>query len=555
MLEIEYNEDKRDVMKLRKQPGDEQKRKISRRDFLAGAAAAIPAFAMVPRHIPPTEKLNIECIGAGKMACDSHKFVISNSARHGGQKMPKFITEDFLLQTKPAKILYHEHAEKMPIYDYHCHLPADQIAADHRFDNITQAWLYGDHYKWRAMRTNGIAENYITGEKSDYEKFEKWAQTVPYCLRNPLYHWIHLELKRYFGISDKLLGPDTAREIYQTCSEKLRTPGFSVRNLLRKMNVKLVCTTEGPLDSLEHHKKIREDGFEIKVHTAWRPDKAMAVEDLQALNAWIDKLQALCDIDIINFRSYIAALRSRHNYFHENGCRLSDHGIETAYAEDYTESQIKNIFDKMRSGKELDGLEQLKFKSAMMFEFAMMDYESGWVQQLHLGALRSNNTRMLKTLGPDTGFDSIGDFEIAKPLAKFLDRLDCQNELPKTILYNLNPRDNALIATMVGNFQDGTSIGKMQFGSAWWFLDQKDGMEEQLTALSNMGLLSRFVGMLTDSRSFLSYPRHEYFRRILCNMLGNDVKAGLLPDDLDLLGKMVEDICFNNAKNYFPMEL
>ncbi len=467
----------------------------------------------------------------------------------------QFLTEDFLLQTKAARTLYHEHAEKMPIYDYHSHLSANKIASDHRFGNITQAWLHGDHYKWRAMRANGISEEYITGGKSDYEKFEKWAETLPYCLRNPLYHWTHLELKRYFGIGDRLLGPDTAKEIYEICSEKLRTREFSVRNLMRKMNVKLVCTTEDPLDSLEHHKKIREDGFGVKVHAAWRPDRAMAVEDLCALNAWIDKLQALSDIEVIDFHSYIAAIRLRHYYFHENGCRLSDHGLETIYAEDYTESEINKILDKIRSGKELDGIERLKFKSAMLFEFALMDYESGWVQQFHLGALRDNSTRLLKTIGPDTGLDSIGDFEIARPLAKFLDSLDKNNELPKTILYNLNPRDNALLATMIGNFQDGTSVGKMQYGSAWWFLDQKDGMEEQLTVLSNMGLLSRFVGMLTDSRSFLSYPRHEYFRRILCNMLGKDVEAGLLPDDLELLGKMVEDICFNNARNYFPMEL
>ena len=465
------------------------------------------------------------------------------------------MSEDFLLQTKTARTLYHEHAKKMPIYDYHCHLPADQIAADHRFGNLTQAWLYGDHYKWRAMRANGVAEKYITGNASDCEKFEKWAQTVPYCIRNPLYLWTHLELKNPFGIKDKLLSPDTAREIYDTCTEMLRTPQFSVRNIMRKANVKLVCTTEGPLDSLEHHKKIREDGFEIKVHTAFRPDKAMAVEDLPALNVFIDRLERLCNMDIDNLHSYIEALRNRHHYFHQNGCRLSDHGLETAYAEDYTDSEIQKIFSKIRSGKDLDSSQRLKFKSAMMVEFALMDYESGWVQQLHLGALRNASTRMFKALGPDVGYDSIGDFEIARPLVKFLDRLDTNNELPKTILYNLNPRDNAVCATMVGNFQDGFTAGKMQFGSAWWFLDQKDGMEQQMNTLSNMGLLSRFVGMLTDSRSFLSYPRHEYFRRILCNLLGNDVEAGLLPHDLDLLGQMVEDICFNNAKNYFPMEL
>jgi len=467
----------------------------------------------------------------------------------------KFMSEDFLLQNKTARVLYHEHAEKMPIYDYHCHLPAKQIADDHRFDNLTQAWLYGDHYKWRAMRTNGIAEKYITGDASDYQKFEKWAQAVPYCLGNPLYHWTHLELKRYFGIKDKLLGPDTAKEIYDTCSEMLRTPDFSVRNLLRKMNVKLVCTTEDPLDSLEHHRRLRQDGFEIKVHAAWRPDQAMAVEDLSALNVFVDKLEEICSMEITGFHSYIEALRLRHYYFHENGCRLSDHGLETAYAEDYTEKEIEKIFNRIRAGKELDAAERLKFKSAMMIEFSLMDYESGWVQQLHLGALRNNNTRLFEALGTDVGCDSIGDFEMAKPLAKFLDRLDSKGKLPKTILYNLNPRDNALFATIVGNFQDGSVPGKMQYGSAWWFLDQKDGIQEQVRVLSNMGLLSRFVGMLTDSRSFLSFPRHEYFRRVLCNMLGSDVEAGLLPNDLESLGKMVEDICFNNAKNYFAMEL
>ena len=467
----------------------------------------------------------------------------------------QFLTEDFLLQTETARNLYHEHAEKMPVYDYHSHLPAYQIASDHCFENLTQAWLYGDHYKWRAMRTNGIEEKYITGNADDYEKFEKWAQTVPYCIRNPLYHWTALELKNIFGIKDKLLGPETAREIYETCSEMLRTPEFSVRNIMRKANVKLVCTTEGPLDSLEHHKKIRCDHFEIKVHTAFRPDKAMAVEDVTALNVFIDKLEEVCNMGITNFHLYIEAIRKRHAYFHENGCRLSDHGLDTAYAEDYTEKEIEKIFSRIMSGKELDLSQCLKFKSAMMVELALMDYESGWVQQLHLGALRNNSTRMFNTLGRDIGCDSMGDLEIARPLSKFFDRLDKGNKLPKTILYNLNPKDNALCATMVGNFQDGSVPGKMQYGSAWWFLDQKDGMTEQMNVLSNMGLLSRFIGMLTDSRSFLSFPRHEYFRRILCNILGNDVETGLLGDDLDLLGKIVEDICFNNSKNYFPMEL
>ena len=468
--------------------------------------------------------------------------------------MTEFISEDFLLQSKTARVLYHEHAKKMPIYDYHCHLPADRIAADHRFENLTQAWLAGDHYKWRAMRANGIPEKYITGNAGDYEKFEKWAQTVPCCLGNPLYHWTHLELKNPFGIKNKPLSPDTAKEIYDFCSEMLRTPHLSVRNIMRKMNVKLVCTTEDPLDSLQHHKKIRKDGFEIKVHTAFRPDRGMAVENVDALNTWLDKLQEAADTQITDFDSYIEAIRKRHDYFHQNLCRLSDHGLETAYAEDYTQAEIKKIFDRIRSKKDLDLLQQLKFKSAMMFEFAVMDAEAGWVQQLHIGALRNNCTRLFKAIGPDVGCDSIGDLAVAKPLARFLDRLDTIGKLPKTILYNLNPRDNALFATMVGNFQDGSTPGKMQYGSGWWFLDQKDGMEEQMRTLANMGLLSRFVGMLTDSRSFLSYPRYEYFRRILCNILGSDVEAGLLPNDLDLLGKMVEDICFNNAKNYFLME-
>jgi len=466
-----------------------------------------------------------------------------------------FVTEDFLLQTETARRLYHDHAAQMPIYDYHCHLPAHQIAADHQFENLAQAWLYGDHYKWRAMRTNGVPETYVTGGAGDYEKFEKWAQTVPYCLGNPLYHWTHLELKEPFGIRSKLLGPDTAKEIYRTCSEMLRSPEFSVRSIMRKMNVKLVCTTEGPLDSLEHHQKIRRDGFEIAVHTAWRPDQAMAVEDLQKLNAFIDKLEELCDEDITTFSHYIDALEQRHDYFHQNGCRLSDHGLDTMYAEEYTDSDIKAIFDKIRSGKPLNAPEGLQFKSAMLVELALMDAKRRWVQQFHIGALRNNSTRLFKRLGPDIGCDSMGDLPVARPLSRFLDRLDVLDKLPKTILYNLNPRDNALFATMIGNFQGGSVPGKVQYGSGWWFLDQKDGMEDQMRVLANMGLLSRFVGMLTDSRSFLSYPRHEYFRRTLCNLLGNDVEAGLLPKDMGLLGKMVEDISYNNARNYFPMAI
>jgi len=466
---------------------------------------------------------------------------------------PEFMSDDFLLQTQTARVLYHEHAAKMPIYDYHCHLPVADIAADRQFETLTQIWLAGDHYKWRAMRSNGVAERYCTGDASDWEKFQKWAETVPYCLRNPLYHWTHLELKNPFGITGVLLGPETAREIYDRCNALLNTPEFGVRNLLRRMNVKLLCTTEDPLDSLEHHRRIRADGFEVRVHTAWRPDKAMAAENAAALNAWIDRLAELTDADIGTFEAYIEALRRRHTHFHENGCRLSDHGLEAAVAEDYTPGQIETLFAQIRNGRDLRGRDLLQFKSAMMMELALMDHERGWVQQLHLGAMRNNNTRMFRQVGPDTGFDSIGDYLTAEPLARFLDRLDAQGRLPKTILYNLHPRDNEIMATMIGNFQDGSAPGKMQFGSGWWFMDQMDGMIRQMNALSNMGLLSRFVGMLTDSRSFLSYPRHEYFRRILCNLLGDDVEKGLLPRDMALLGRMVEDISYNNARRYFPM--
>ena len=464
--------------------------------------------------------------------------------------MKPFMTENFLLQTETAIKLYHEYAAKMPIFDYHCHLSASQIAQDKRFDNLTQAWLYDDHYKWRAMRINGVTERYCTGDATDWEKFQKWAETVPNMLCNPLYHWTHLELQRHFGIN-KLLGPDTAKDIYDNCSAMLRTPEFSVRNILRKMNVRAICTTEEPVDSLEYHKKIKSDGFEIKVLPTWRPDKAMAVENVAVFNQWVDSLEKASNVTIKNYKTYLDAIRNRHDFFHSIGCRISDHDLETAYAEDYTETEISVIFDKLRGGRTITNEEILKFKSAMMIEFALMDYEKGWVQQLHLGVMRNNNTRLLNMLGPDTGFDSIGDFEIARPLAKFLDRLDISNKLPKTILYNINPRDNELIATMIGNFQDGSVPGKLQFGSAWWFLDQKDAIERQINVLSNMSLLSRFVGMLTDSRSFMSYPRHEYFRRILCNILGNDIENGELPCDMKLLGGMVEDICFNNAKKFF----
>lgn len=464
--------------------------------------------------------------------------------------MKKFMDKDFVLQTKTAKDLFHNHAEELPIIDYHCHLIPREIAEDKKYDNITQIWLYGDHYKWRAMRTNGVDERFCTGDASDREKFEKWAETVPYTLRNPLYHWTHMELQRYFGIH-KILSPATARQIYEETADKLKSDNYSVRNLMRMMKVEVVCTTDDPADSLEYHNKIRDDGFEIKVLPAWRPDKAMMVDNPDSYNNYINKLAEASDTDISNYDRLLMALRKRHDFFAENGCRLSDHGVETLYAEEYTEHEISAIFDKVRGGKSLSMEEILKFKSAMLYESGVMDHEKGWVQQFHYGAMRNNNTRLFKQLGPDTGFDSIGDYKVGTAMSKFFDKLDTVNKLTKTIIYNLNPRDNDLIATMIGNFQDGSIPGKMQFGSGWWFLDQKDGMEKQMNSLSNLGLLSRFVGMLTDSRSFLSYPRHEYFRRILCNLIGNDVEEGFLPYEPKLLGQMVENICYYNARNYF----
>lgn len=466
--------------------------------------------------------------------------------------MKNFNDDNFLLQTATAEKLYHEHAAKMPIIDYHCHLIPEYVANDHRWDNLSQIWLEGDHYKWRAMRTNGVAERFCTGkDTTDWEKFEKWAETVPYTMRNPLYHWTHLELKTAFGVN-KLLNPATAKEIYEECTAKLRTPGYSARGLMLKYNVETVCTTDDPVDSLEYHLKCKADGFQVKVLPTWRPDKAMAVEVPADFRAYMEKLSAVSGVKIGKFADVIEALRKRHDFFASVGCRLSDHGIEEFYAEDYTPAEIEAIFNKVYGGAVLTKEEILKFKSAMMIEFAVMDWEKGWTQQFHYGAIRNNNTRMFRQLGPDTGFDSIGEFNTAKALAKFLDKLDLQGKLTKTILYNLNPCANEVIATMLGNFQDGEIAGKIQFGSGWWFLDQKDGMEKQMNALSLLGLLSRFVGMLTDSRSFLSYPRHEYFRRTLCNLLGNDVENGLLPaSEIGFIGQMVEDICYNNAKKFF----
>jgi glucuronate isomerase len=464
--------------------------------------------------------------------------------------MKNFLDENFLLHTETAQKLYHEHAAKMPIFDYHCHINPKDIADDRRFNTITEIWLAGDHYKWRAMRTNGVEERYCTGDASDWEKFEKWAETVPQTLRNPLFHWTHLELKKFFGINE-VLSPKNAREIYDACNAKLQTPEYSCRGIIRMANVHTICTTDDPVDSLEYHQQIKASGFEVAVLPAWRPDKAMMVETPISYNQYINQLAAVCEMDINTFDDLMIALNKRHRFFHENGCRLSDHGLDTAYSDEYTADEIDACFVKVRAGYRLTSREILKFKSCMLYEFGRMDHSRGWTQQFHIGALRNNNTRLYNELGPDTGFDSIGDKPVAEPLSKFLNRLDTENKLAKTVLYNLNPRDNELYATMIGNFQDGTVPGKMQYGSGWWFLDQKDGMEKQINALSNLGLLSRFVGMLTDSRSFLSYTRHEYFRRTLCNILGNDVENGEIPADMELLGQMVENICFYNAKEYF----
>ncbi len=469
--------------------------------------------------------------------------------------MKQFMDDNFLLQTETAQKLYHEHAEHMPIIDYHCHLVPQQVAENKRFRSITEVWLGGDHYKWRAMRSNGVDERYCTGkDTSDWEKFEKWAETVPYTFRNPLYHWTHLELKTAFGIT-KRLNPETAREIYDECNDKLANdPTLTPWGLLKKYNVETVCTTDDPVDDLHYHTIVAKSALKTRMLPAWRPDKAMSPENAKNFQAYVEQLAKVSGVDIHNFNDYVDALQKRHDFFHSMGSRLSDHGIEEFYAEDYTDAEINAIFDKVYAGKELTHEEVLKFKSAMLYVFAVQDYNAGWTQQYHYGAIRNNNTRMFRQLGPDTGFDSIGEFDTAKKCSKFLDRLDLEGHLTKTILYNLNPAANEVMATMLGNFQDGSIPGKIQWGSGWWFLDQKDGIQKQLNALSLLGLLSRFVGMLTDSRSFLSYPRHEYFRRILCNVIGNYIENGEVPYtgyEEKRVNQMVEDICYYNAKNYF----
>lgn len=464
--------------------------------------------------------------------------------------MKEFLDENFLLHSKTAEYLYHEHAAKLPIIDYHCHLSSAQIAGNKNFENITQPWLYGDHYKWRAMRINGAEERFCSGNASDREKFDKWAETVPYTVRNPLYHWTHLELQRYFGIRE-LLSPQTADLIYEQTTSLLKQKEYSPVGLIKRMNVEVVCTTDDPVDSLEYHKKIKENNFHITVIPAWRPDKLLMIDDHLKFNEYIVQLEQIASMEIRSFSLLVEALDKRHEYFHNSGCRLSDHGLETFYAASYTDTEVNNIFMKARGGNVLDADEVLKFRSALLYEHAIMDYRRNWTQQFHIGPLRNNNSRMLNSFGPDGGFDSIGDSNCALSMSRYLDRLDNEGKLARTILYNINPADNEIMATMTGNFQDGSIPGKIQWGAAWWFLDQKDGIEKQLNTLSNLGLLSRFVGMLTDSRSLLSYPRHEYFRRILCNLLGADVEKGELPNDKAWLGKIVEDICYYNARNYF----
>ncbi len=462
-----------------------------------------------------------------------------------------FMDKDFLLTTATARHLYHNHAAKMPIIDYHCHLSPQMIADDYRFRTITELWLGGDHYKWRAMRANGIDERYITGDADDWEKFQKWAETVPYTFRNPLYHWTHLELQTAFGITETL-NPESARRIYDICNEKLAVNGMSARGLMKRYGVQVVCTTDDPIDTLEHHRRIRQSGFEIKVLPTWRPDKAMAVHDSASYRNYIDLLGKSSGIEIKTYAQLLEALRIRHDFFANEGCKVADHGVSAFPWAECSEAEATTLFQRIISGNELNTQEIAKLQTAIMLELCRMNHAKGWVQQFHFGPLRNVNTRMFRQLGADTGFDTIGDYNNGQALARFLDALDVDNQLAKTILYNINPSENAVIAAMAANFQDGSVAGKIQFGSGWWFNDQIDGMEQQMNALSLQGLLSRFVGMLTDSRSFVSYPRHEYFRRILCNLIGKDVENGLIPaSEMPRVEAMIEDICYYNAKRYF----
>jgi len=463
-----------------------------------------------------------------------------------------FIHEDFLLHSKTGQHLYHQYAESQPILDYHCHLLPQDIVRNQQFPDLSEIWLAGDHYKWRAMRANAVPERYCTGEATPFEKFMAWARTVPHTLRNPLYHWTHLELKRYFGI-DRLLDERSAPAIWEQANALLATDELRPHGILRKFKVRALCTTDDPTDDLGFHKQIAASSLATRVYPAFRPDKALHVHEPAPFGSWVDRLAAASGIDVVRFGDFLAALRQRHDYFHQMGSRLSDHGLNRCYADFCPEATAAAIFDKVRAGRPATAEEQSQFASFMMLYFGHLDAEKGWTQQLHLGAHRDANTRRLQELGPNTGFDSVGDWPQAHALGAYLDRLDRENALPKTIIYNLNPADNYAFATMAGNFQDGTVAGKIQFGSGWWFLDQKEGMTMQMNALSNAGLLSRFVGMLTDSRSFMSYPRHEYFRRVLCNQLGSEMENGELPDDTALVGEMVQRICYQNAKEYLGL--
>jgi glucuronate isomerase len=465
-----------------------------------------------------------------------------------------FITEDFLLQSETARFLYQRYAKDEPILDYHCHLSPKEIADDRRFENLFEIWLEGDHYKWRAMRANGTAERYCTGDASPYEKYLAWARTVPATLRNPLYHWTHLELKRYFGIDD-LLDEDRAPEIWERANALLTSEDLTAHGILKRFGVRAVCTSDDPTDTLADHKRIAASGLGTRVYPTFRPDRGLRTRDPQAFNAWVDRLAAAANAEITKFSHFLDALRNRHDAFHQLGCRLSDHGLNQCHADFCSEKEVAVIFDRVRAGKALDVRESEKLASFLMVFFGHLDAAKGWTKQLHLGALRNVNTRMHRALQHDAGFDSIGDWPQAEALAAYLDRLEQENALPKIVLYNVNPADNYVFATMIGNFQDGSIAGKIQFGSGWWYLDQKEAMEWQLNALSNTGLLSQFVGMLTDSRSFMSYPRHEYFRRVLCNLVGNEIEAGLIPDREDLAGTMIRNICFANAARYFGLDL
>lgn len=469
-----------------------------------------------------------------------------------GLNMP-FIHKDFLLATKTARRLYHEFAAEEPIFDYHCHISPKDIAENRQFKNLFEIWLEGDHYKWRAMRSNGVPEKFVTGEASPQDKFLAWAKTVPHTLRNPLYHWTHLELKRYFGINE-LLSPSTAAKVWREANARLATPELTTHGILKKLKVKVVCTTDDPVDDLHFHRAFAKQGHPTRMLPAFRPDKALMVHQPEAFNAWVGQLAAAANREIGDLGDFLQVLDQRHAYFHQQGCRLSDHGMNHCFADFCSEDTAAAIFAKARKGGVVTAAEHAQFASYLMVFFGHLDAQRGWVKQLHLGALRNNNARLLGQLGPDTGFDSIGDFPQAQTLSAYLNRLDADNRLPKTIIYNLNPADNYVFASMIGNFQDGTVPGKVQYGSGWWFLDQKEGMEWQLNALSNLGLLSRFIGMITDSRSFMSYPRHEYFRRTLCNLIGREVKNGLIPDDDQLIGPMIRNICYANARDYlnFP---